>query len=79
MQDLEDYKTFILCYEGMPIGEPEILAIEQVSITVKSHPMIVESHLDTKLQIDAKQQKKNAKLHNRVAHSDIEVEQTIEE
>ena len=49
VQELEDYKTFMYCYEGMPMREPKIPAIEQVSKIVKSHPMIVESHSNTKL------------------------------
>ena len=54
VREPKDYKTFIYYYEGMPTGELKIPAIEQVSITIESHPMITESHLDIKLQIDAK-------------------------
>ena len=41
-------------YEGMPTRELEIPTIEKVSITTKSHPIIVESHSNTELHIDAK-------------------------
>ena len=48
-KELEDYRTCIYYYEGMLTEEPMILAIEQVSITIESHPMIFESHSDSEL------------------------------
>ena len=43
MKEPEDYKNIIYFYVGMPTKELDILAIEQVSITSKSHPVDVES------------------------------------
>ena len=49
VQEPEDYKTFIYYYEGMPTREPKIPSIEEVSITVESHPIIAKSHSDTEV------------------------------
>ena len=47
--ELRDYMTVIYYYDGMPEEEPKILAVEQVSMTVKTYIVNVELHLDTKL------------------------------
>ena len=52
VQEPKDYKTFVYYYEGMPTKEPMTLAIEQISITVESHLIVVKSHSDTELHID---------------------------
>ena len=63
----------------MSAKEHVTLAIEQVFVTIKSHAIVAKSHLDTELHIDVEHQSDNVELQNRGAHSDSEVEQTLEE
>ena len=53
-EEPKNYKTFMYFYEDMPIEEIVTPIAEQVSVIVKSHPTIVESHLDVELHRDAK-------------------------
>ena len=50
----------------MPAKEIVTLVAEQVSITAKSHPTIVKSHLDVELHRDAEHQSDSVELHNRI-------------
>ena len=67
------------CYEGISAKETMTPIVEQVSITTNSHPTIVESHSDAKLHMDVEHQLDNVELQNKGVHSDLEVEQTLEE
>ena len=44
----------------MPTEEPMTPTTEQVFVTTKFHPTVIESHLDTELHIDVKHQLNNA-------------------
>ena len=53
IKELEEYKSFVYFYEGMPTDEDVVNQVanqQQVSVTTKSHTMNVELHLATKLQ-----------------------------
>ena len=51
-KELEEYKSFVYFYEGMPTEEDatnQVINQSQVSITVKSQPMNAKLHSDAKL------------------------------
>ena len=57
MKEIEEYKSFVYTYEGMPTKEDTTNHVTnqlQVSITVESQTMNVELHLGAKLHLDTK-------------------------
>ena len=61
-EEPKNYKTFMYYYEGMSAEEIVTPTIEQVSVTVESHPTIAKSHSDAKLYRDVEHQIDSAKV-----------------